>query len=102
MLAELASKIDAPPAPKLPPRTPSVYPPKVCLEHTAFSTPIEKQIEMLQVQVAELRAENIELRHGLARMFIETDTGLEGVKKESRLGQAIIECAEDLGLMLYE
>lgn len=91
-----------PPAPKLEPKTPSLRPPKLCLEHTAFSTPIENQIENLQSQIAELRAEVIELRIGLARMYIETDTGLDGVPKESRLGQSIINLANAMGLVLYE
>lgn len=104
MLAELAVKQQdaCPSAPKIAPKTPSLRPPKLCLEHTAFSTPIENQIENLQSQVAELRAEVIELRLGLARMFIETDTGLDGVPKESRLGKSIIDLAQSMGLMLYE
>lgn len=92
----------SPPAPKLAPKTPSVLPPKICLEHTAFSTPIESQIDGLREKMAALCADMIELRIGLARMFIETDTGLDGVHKQSKLGQEIIALADRMGLALYE
>lgn len=91
-----------PQAPKIVPMTPKVQPPKLCLSHTAFSTPIETQIDALRDTLASIETEIQQLQTAVAWLAIDTDLGLQVADKETNLGKRIVALARTLGMTLYE